>query len=121
MKAVEDGLRRLDGVDQIRIDLQTNVVTITPDGRREYDLRRFPQAIRDSGFKPGAMRIRARGDVDSGGRFRIAGWRRWLDVAAPGRLEEGQGVRIVARVDWERGGALRILDLAPPVSSRHGQ
>lgn len=99
MKAVEDGLRRLDGVDQIEIDLQTNVVTITPDSAREYDLRAFPRAIRDSGFKPGEMRIRARGDIDAQGRLRIHGWSAPLQLTKPAAT--AQDLQFRGRVNYE--------------------
>ena len=101
MKAVEDGLRRLDGVDRIEIDLQTNLVTIRPDSGLEYDLRVFPRAIRDSGFRPGQMRIRARGALGPDGRtFRIHGWSQVLPLTGSPRVA-AEDVGVIARVSYD--------------------
>ncbi|MBI4605760.1 MAG: heavy-metal-associated domain-containing protein [Planctomycetes bacterium] len=77
MKGVEDALGRLEGVRAIRIDLQKNLVTITPAPDRVVDLARIPTAIERAGFTPEGLRIVARGSAERAGdgvRFRIAGW-----------------------------------------------
>jgi hypothetical protein len=55
VKAVEDGLRRLDGVGELETDLQTNVVTIFPAPGVRLDLAAIPRAILDAGYRPGRM------------------------------------------------------------------
>ena len=77
MKGVDDALRRLDGVDHIEIDLQTNLVTITPSPRVALDLSDVPRAIDRAGFRPGKMRLRCRGALEQRGgtlMFRLRNW-----------------------------------------------
>lgn len=104
MKAVEDGLRRLDGVESVRIDLQKNLVSIEPDPGLEFDLAEIPEAIRESGFTPRAMRLTARGEFVSGPEsgFRIAGWSRVLPVA-PAQGPSAGSTTIEAKVGYEGG------------------
>jgi hypothetical protein len=58
---VENGLRLLDGVADVEVDLQANLCTITPQPDRLPDLRGVVAAVRDSGYRPGRLWIRARG------------------------------------------------------------
>lgn len=78
MKAVGDGLRRLDGVDSIQADLQANLVTIHPRTDVALALAEVPGAIERSGFRPGRLWIRADGGVealpDGSPGFRIGSW-----------------------------------------------
>lgn len=77
MEAVFDSLGRLDGVHDVSIDLQRNLVTVVPARDRTLDLAAIPRAIRSAGFRPGALRLRGRGAIESsteGPRVRLAGW-----------------------------------------------
>jgi copper chaperone CopZ len=101
MKAVEDGLRRLEGVETVKIALQTNLVTITLDPKTEIDLRTIPSAIRESGFVPGEMVLVARGRLERANgqmHFRILGWGRPLPVTSTEAVGERE-LRIRAQVD----------------------
>ena len=80
-------------------DLQYNVVIIEPDPRVEIDLATIPQQIRDSGFQPSEMTIRAVGTVEIVGpetRFQIRGWSGSI-LLVGGGVSEGKQ-RISARV-----------------------
>lgn len=61
--AVADGLRRLDGVASVDVDLQHNLCTITPDPTRRLALDGVPLAVRRAGFRAGRMWILAEGDL----------------------------------------------------------
>lgn len=78
MKAIEDGLRRLDGVAKIQTDLQRNLVGMTPRSDVAVDLASIPQRIQQAGFRAGAMWIVTAGSPDQtrDGRpgFRIRNW-----------------------------------------------
>jgi copper chaperone CopZ len=101
VKGVRDALRRLDGVASLTVDLQTNLVTITPDPRVELDLAAVPAAVRRAGFTPADLRLVARGTLTratTGDRFRIRGWSRELPLRASSALPEGEQ-SLSARVD----------------------
>jgi hypothetical protein len=62
------------------------VVSITFDSGIEFDLSAIPDTIRESGFTPGEMYVRARGTVEGTGanrQFRIRGWRQTYPVSSP--------------------------------------
>jgi hypothetical protein len=61
VKAVADGLRRLDGVDDVEVDLQANLCTLTPARDRVFALADVPAAVRATAYTPGRMWLRARG------------------------------------------------------------
>lgn len=54
---MENALRRLDGVEQVDISLQTNLVELKLRPGHTLRLRDVPQAIRDAGFTPSTMHI----------------------------------------------------------------
>jgi hypothetical protein len=113
VQGVRDALRRLDGVDTVHVDLQSNRVTIAPAADVELDLAAIPAAIRRAGFTPADMRLTARGAVgESGGRavFRIRGWSAELPIRGPPPARGGE-VRLEAAVDFERG--LVLVPRAP--------
>jgi hypothetical protein len=90
VKAVADGLLRLDGVADVQVDLQANRCTITPATDRVPDLAGVPVAVDQAGFLPERMWIEARGRTvaRAGGLwFELAGaelaWR-WEGPAADG-------------------------------------
>lgn len=73
--AVADGLRRLDGVASVDVDLQHNLCTITPDPTRRLALDGVPLAVRRAGYRPGRMWILADGELEprpDGATFTIA-------------------------------------------------
>ena len=81
-----DGLRRLDGVADVEVDLQSGWCTLLPASDRTLPLAGVPEAVRGAGYRPGAMTLRARGRVeDDGAAFRIDGWPEALPLrgAAP--------------------------------------
>ncbi len=92
MKSVEDALERLEGVHHVEVDLQSNLVVITPEPREELRLMEVPRAIRRAGFVPADMKIRARGRYLRQGEelaFLIRGWKdaltvRWSEPPAAG-------------------------------------
>jgi len=93
VRGVRDALRRLDGVASLTVDLQTNLVTITPDPRLELDLAAVPAAVLRAGFKPAELRLVALGTLTrapTGDRFRIRGWSRELALRASATLPEGE-------------------------------
>lgn len=61
-----DGLRRLDGVADVEVDLQRNLCTITPDPTRLLALEGVPAAVRQAGFRPGGLWIEADGELAGG-------------------------------------------------------
>lgn len=109
-----DALGRLDGVRAVKVELQTNVVVISPERDRELDLAAVPRAIRGAGFVPAEMRLRARGRLvvgQGGGQvFRIRGWREALPVRGTSSAGIGEEVELRARVDWD-GGTLVLVPL----------
>lgn len=92
-----DGLRRLDGVAHVEVDLQANVCTVTPNADRMPDLRGLPAAVHGAGFRPGRMWLCARGTVRADGRFVIEAttWSLRCDRAPP------PGARLVGRLELE--------------------
>jgi len=89
----------------VRIDLQRNLVTVTPARRRMLDLASVPGAIERAGFRPEGMRIVATGSVESDGpraRFRIQGWPVALPIVSARALAVGPG-RFEAEVDFSTG------------------
>lgn len=58
---MENALRRLDGVEQVDISLQTNLVELKLRPGYTLRLRDVPQAIRDAGFTPSTMHIWVQG------------------------------------------------------------
>jgi hypothetical protein len=61
VKAVADGLLRLDGVADVKVDLQANRCTIAPAPDRVVDLAGVPIAVDQAGFLPERMWLEARG------------------------------------------------------------
>ena len=103
-----DGLRRLDGVAEVTVDLQRNVCTVTPAPDRAPALEGVPAAVFDAGYRPGALWLRARGSVvdHAGARgFRIDGFAKELKL-----IGEPAGTTITARVDFAEG----ALVVEPP-------
>ena len=100
MKGVQDALRRLYGVADVHVELQTNQVTITPATDVELDLGAVPEAIRRAGFVPADMHLVARGTVGEragASTFRIRGWSTELSVR--GELPRSDGeIELRARV-----------------------
>ncbi len=93
MKAVEDGLRRLDGVDRVHTDLQANIVSIVPRRDVALPLRGVPDAIARAGFRPGRMWLEAEGGaeaIDGRPGFRIRGWPTALRVDAAQPVTAGR-------------------------------
>ncbi len=85
-----DGLLRLDGVADVKVDLQANRCTITPASDRVPDLAGVPVAVDQAGFLPARMWLEARGKTvvrDGATWFTLAGaelaWR-WEGPAADG-------------------------------------
>jgi hypothetical protein len=95
------------------VDLQANLVTIEPVTDRTLELAAVPRAIRESGFRPGSMRLRARGTLAEGGRaFRIAGWPEPLPIQGPAPASPGP-LTIEALVEAHDGAVVLRL-LRPP-------
>ena len=92
------------------VDLQTNIVTIGPAADRVLELAAVPQAIRQSGYRPGTMRVRARGrTVADGSAFLIEGWPQPLPIAVPPHANAAEQA-IEADVDvTARGPRLRLV------------
>ncbi len=90
------------------MQIQTNVVIVTPDPHAALRLDAVPRAIREAGFVPDAMRIQARGtyESDAGVRFRIRGWREALRVRMDGAPPSGE---VVLRADVDDSGAEVVL------------
>ncbi len=106
-----DGLRRLDGVADVMVDLQANVCAITPSVDRMPALEGFAASVRQTGYRPGRLWIQARGEVrdGSGGKvFRIAG----VEVDMPLLGSVPAGVELQARVEFEP--EARLVPEAPP-------
>lgn len=110
-----DGLRRLDGVASVEVDLQQNLCTITPQPGRLLDLRGVSAAVGAAGYRPGRLWIEARGvvlaTVGGGRRFTIDG-----SAVAFGfeGTQKGPGV-VVGRVEF---GATPTLTVEPPPGAR---
>jgi hypothetical protein len=97
---VADGLRRLDGVADVTVDLQQNICEVTPVRDRAPDFAGLPAAVHAAGFRPGRLWLRAHGTV-AGTSFRIRGFARELPV----RGERPAGDSLTA-----------LVDLQPPVT-----
>lgn len=74
MKGVRDAVGRLDGVQQVEVELGTRLVYITPARDRTIDLAALGPAVRAGSARVLRMRIVAEGTVEPAARFRIAGW-----------------------------------------------
>jgi hypothetical protein len=118
MKGVEDALGRLEGVRDLRIDLQSNRVTITPAPRRLLDLAAVPEAIRRAGFRPEGLRIVARGTMEREGvrvSFRIAAWPEAYALEDPPPVDPRENFVLEADVVLDRGKVrLRPVKIPPP-------
>ena len=103
-----DGLRRLDGVANVEVDLQRNVCTVTPDPDRLLDLAGLPAAVRTTPYTPGRMWLQARGKLNEreGGR--------WLTVDNTDLAIRLDG----ARVDGPA--VVGVVDLGPPITLAEG-
>ena len=100
MEAVHDSLGRLDGVHSVLIDLQKNIVTITPAPDRTMDLVGVADAIKRAGFKTGRMTVRATARSEStsdGSRVRILGWPETFPWSGEPAVQEGTIVAAVER------------------------
>jgi len=101
----------------VSVDLQTNIVAVEPARDRVLDLAAVPRAIRETGYRPGSMRLRARGafvPLDGGRGFLVAGWPKAFP--AVGDLPAGDGpVTIEAAVEVD-GGGVRLRQLRPPAA-----
>lgn len=93
----------------VRVDLQSNRVTLEPEPREELDFSSIPAAIHDAGFRPGVMRIRARGAATPGdpSRFGIAAWAH--DLAIEPAITSSAALELDAAVVLDRGTA-RLVD-----------
>lgn len=99
-----DGLVRLDGVADVRVDLQQNRCTLVPAEDRTVPLHAVPDVVRGAGFRPGRMWLRAHGRPEVGAdgtvRFRIDGWPRPLPLRGPAGAEAVVfGTALTARVE----------------------
>lgn len=115
---MQDALERLDGVHHIRIDLQTNLVTITPEKREELALEEVPRAVKRAGFVPAQMHLQARGSYLTAGNgvsFRIRGWKRALNVRGVASSVAGEIV-LQAVVDYT-GVEVVLEPLRPPLQA----
>ena len=104
-----NGLRRLDGVADVLIDLQQNVCEVTPEPGRAPDFAGLPAALRSAGYRPGRIWLRARGTADGSGRFRIAGFDRDLPLHGEAPAEG----MLTALVELQPVVSLRVA--APPI------
>ena len=106
---MKDALARRCGVTDVKVDIQSNWVTIRPDASRFLQLGEVGPAVRRAGYVPTDMSIKAVGTFErneTGMRFRIRGWpqtfpiigadqasgeqeirAKWIDDAGHGRLE----------------------------------
>jgi hypothetical protein len=80
-----DGLGRLGGAHDIQVDLATGWVTLRCGPDEAVDLASVPRAIRDAGFEPTALQLRAQGTfVDAPApAFRVDGWEHALPLSSP--------------------------------------
>lgn len=85
-------------MSSIQVDLQANLVHITPSRTVALPLREVPVAIRAAGYRPTEMTIQARGTYE-GERFRIRGWSEVLPIRAGAPTGDGE-VTLNARVDY---------------------
>jgi hypothetical protein len=104
-------------VRTIDIDLQSNVVTIGPATDREFDLESIPSAIRDAGFRPSDMHVRAHGAFDASRSdcFRIRGWSRCYPVRGTTGTTPSGEITLEADVAFgEEPGNLLLIRAASP-------
>ncbi len=106
-----DGLRRLDGVANVEVDLQANVCAVTPARDRLFDLGSLPMAVHAAGYRPARLWVLARGVVAGEGAartFTIAG----SEVAF---VVEGDGAAAgKGRVEWRDGRVVLVADPQHP-------
>lgn len=94
------------------MDLQANLVTVTPASDVELDLAAIPAAIRRAGFRPEGMELDARGTFTSSAgasAFLITGWTSPLPVRGPAPREPGERA-LHAHVEVEDGVAVLVLE-----------
>ena len=88
------------------VQLQTNVVTVEPARDRVLDLAAVPRRIRETGYRPGRMWLRAEGrfvPLDGGLGFQVSGWPSPLPVAGHGAGRLGPAtIRAQVRVEADR-------------------
>lgn len=102
-----DGLRRLDGVADVEVDLQANLCTVTPSRDRLLDLAGLPAAVHAAGFRPARLWLEARGVVSERGGvpwFTIAG----SEVALRLLGAAGAPSLVVGQVDLGAGPSLTV-------------
>lgn len=109
-----DGLRCLDGVADVEVDLQRNLCVVTPDPSRLLALDAVPEAVRRTGFRAGRIWVAVTGNVTAarpgpGLLFHIDGdpVERWWEI--PGRTPGA--VQVTARID---GDPPRLVPESPP-------
>lgn len=106
-----DGLRRLDGVANVEVDLQANVCAVTPHRDRLFDLGDLPKAVHAAGFRPRHLWITARGVLAGEGAartFTVAGSDMTFVLEGDG-ADAGKG-----RVEWRDGRTLLVADPQHP-------
>ncbi len=93
-----DGLRRLDGVANVEVDLQANVCTVTPTPDRLPDLAGFPAAVHAAGYRPARMWVQVVGTAsaapDGGRQFQIQGSPLWVRLVGDGDVTKAFVVRL---------------------------
>lgn len=121
-----NALRRLEGVQDVALDLERTVATIRPQADRVMDLALIPVAVREASdkamrYEVDQMRILAAGVVEEQGgarRFLIDGWPRDSALAWEGPPVEGR-CRVEAEVEAHPGGLrlrrVRSLPLRTPM------
>lgn len=106
-----DGLGRLGGAHDIQVDLNTGWVTLRCGPDEAIDLASVPRAIRDAGFEPSVLQLRARGRVVDAPTpaFRIDGWSQILPLSAPSpSLPRDVSIEAVV-TGWQTEEPLRLV------------
>ena len=60
---MEKALRRLDGVANVKVDLESSIATVEAKKGESFDPLRFPKALKDAGFAAEEIEITASGTL----------------------------------------------------------
>ncbi|MBI2818873.1 MAG: heavy-metal-associated domain-containing protein [Acidobacteria bacterium] len=112
---MEVALQRLDGVADVSISLQTNVVQITYQPAASFQPQGIREAVDQVGGRVAQLQIVARGHVEPAGsnQYFVAGKNRFL-VTDSSSIPEGKLISITGTVDdSETPFKLRIAQTRP--------
>ena len=113
---IEKKLKRVEGVESLRIDINAGTATMTATDGLSIKLNQVPGAIRDSGFSAREIRVEATGSIrqenerlilqynGDGKRFPLKGMVEPLESKLRESMETGQSVSVSGTLEMRPEG-----------------